>query len=202
MYIYALNKSVDEFNMQRLSTLTSDTFVIDAVDVNSKSYTMQLVKRLYTKKDSVLPASLHLAVSARVMLIINLDVEDGLVNGAVGTITYISSTKNDFQQPKYVAVKFDNGNIGKKAISKINIVLPLIAKNRVLIEPYKELISVNSCEYTRYQFPLKLSWACTIHKMQGMTVNNAVISLNGVFKEGMAYVALSRVTNIQGIIFA
>ena len=60
-------------------------------------------------------ASMHLAVSARVMLIINIDAEEGLVNGAVGTIISISTTKNDFHQPN----KSDNANIGKKSMITI-----------------------------------------------------------------------------------
>lgn len=54
----------------------------------------------------------------------------------------------------------------------------------------------------RSQFPLMLSWACTIHKVQGISLSSAVIDLGStVFEFGMAYVALSRVTSSTGLIF-
>jgi ATP-dependent exoDNAse (exonuclease V) alpha subunit len=50
------------------------------------------------------------------------------------------------------------------------------------------------------QYPLKLAWAITIHKSQGLTFNNVVIDIgNGAFAHGQTYVALSRCTSLEGI---
>jgi ATP-dependent exoDNAse (exonuclease V) alpha subunit len=55
---------------------------------------------------------------------------------------------------------------------------------------------------TRTQFPMRLAWAMTIHKSQGLTLDNAVIDLGEKdFTPGLSFVAMSRVKKISGILF-
>ena len=52
----------------------------------------------------------------------------------------------------------------------------------------------------RYQYPIVLAWAFTIHKVQGLSLDRAVMDLGkNVFAHGMAYVALSRVKSLEGV---
>ena len=64
--------------------------------------------------------------------------------------------------------------------------------------------SCNSLLTQRTQFPLRLSWACTMHKVQGLTLSQAVVSFNlekqKIFKPGLMYVALSRIRNLQELL--
>jgi hypothetical protein len=54
-------------------------------------------------------------------------------------------------------------------------------------------------KHTRLQIPLKLGWALTVHRAQGMTLSRVELMLEGAFACGQAYVALSRVTGLQGL---
>ena len=71
--------------------------------------------------------------------------------------------------------------------------------SRIKIRPGKP----SSPEIQRIQFPITLAWACTVHKVQGLTLQNVVISFNlnkqRSFNYGQVYVALSRATSLQGL---
>ena len=53
---------------------------------------------------------------------------------------------------------------------------------------------------TFHHFPIKLAWAITVHKSQGLTFERAIIDVNDAFAQGQVYVALSRLTSLDGLI--
>ena len=185
MHVYPVNCRVDEYNMNMLQKLQGDVIPVSAVDFKmGQSGTLNRRKEPYTTIKSIsLPCCVSLAVGARVVLTSNVNVHDGLVNGALGIIIHISMGRKQFGETDTVVILAEPA-------------LPDLDSRAIAIHPLEE--QINSKE-TRRQFPLKLSWACTMHKTQGMTVENIVVSLKGTFKEGMGYVALSWRTSLKGL---
>jgi len=110
----------DEYNSIRLHTLPEPQYIITATDSKKDQNTGQVTINRPKKSSETggLRESLVLAQGARVMLSSNLDVADGLVNGARGKI-------GDFQfntdgSIKTIFVKFDNPQVGIKAAAKLN----------------------------------------------------------------------------------
>jgi len=126
------------------------------------------------KSSCTSPETLSLKVGALVMFTKN-DFEAGYVNGTLGRVTGFDS---------------DDG-------------LPLVrsaAGKSFKAEPHDWSIEDNDeVVATVTQVPLRLAWAITVHKSQGMSLDAAVIDLSRVFECGQGYVALSRVRSLSGL---
>ena len=192
LHVYATNKEVNNYNKTMLDSGCSDIKTILANDFKKDRTTGKLMKMAEPTSaadtDS-LPASLSLAKGAKVMLTRNIDVADGLVNGAIGRVTDFAG--KGLATLEAIEVTFENRNVGKKAG------LECKDGNRVPIKRVED--ELRKCHTVRHQFPLKLSWACTAHKVQGMTTDKVVVNLDNIFSPGQAYVALSRVTSMKGL---
>lgn len=126
------------------------------------------------KKGCLSPECLYLKVGASVMFTKN-NSKEGFVNGTLGVVEGFSKEK------KLPLVRIRNGR-------KIEV-----ASMDWTVEENGEIRGRIS------QIPLRLAWAITVHKSQGVSLDEAVIDLSRVFEFGQGYVALSRVRRIVGI---
>ena len=193
LHIFPRNHQVDKHNSETLKLLHSDITIIDADDYK-KDRSGRMVRQEKpsggTKQD--LEKTLEVAVGARVMITRNIDVEDGLVNGTFGRIVQIvTGEKDGAVYTKMLGLELDNENAGQRYRGKTSG-----GPDHVV---YIERVEEKLKHAIRRQFPIKLAFACTIHKVQGMTTSTAVVSLKKCFEHGMAYVALSRVTSLAGM---
>jgi len=116
--------------------------------------------------------TLALCEGARVILTKNLRVEKGFVNGIMGIVRgFIWRAGADIatDQPHGVRVEFD-GEKGQPSPDA-----PEERSRCVLIFPVTSYYDFEGDECRRTQFPLKLGWAITIHKSQGLTLSRAVV---------------------------
>ncbi|XP_078333990.1 uncharacterized protein LOC111105212 [Crassostrea virginica] len=198
LHVYSTNEEVNDYNLHMLRRTCDELVEIDAQDFTRDSSSGKLTPRnkpLTKSKTDSLCSCLLLGINAKVMLTRNCNVDDGLVNGVIGNVSrFVLGKGSAANTVLAVEVIFDNRKVGNKTGKRTR------NGNLVLIERVQEDIQgQKSKSVVRHQFPLKLSWACTAHKVQGMTVKQVVVNLDRSFSAGQGYVALSRVTSKEGL---
>ena len=154
-----------------------------------------------------LPDEVTLITNEQYDLISNIDVEDGLINGAQCLIKYIeTTTKNNTTYPYIVWAQFENNDIGTNHRKKYSY---LYTQNRnrnwTPIIRIKRTFLVKDHWIHRLQFPLRQAAARSIHVSQSSTYPEIFVDLNTfstppkIFWEHMHYVAFSRVTSLSGL---
>jgi ATP-dependent exoDNAse (exonuclease V) alpha subunit len=168
--LFTHNADVDAINNAELEKIDAPKFSYCMTSDGEK----KLVESL--KKNCLAPADLILKKGALVMFVKNKFKEDKTVyvNGSMGVIV-------DFDDSGFPFVRLNSGEI----ILAIPDSWTIDDDNRVLAKIT--------------QIPLRLAWAITIHKSQGMTLDRAEIDLSRSFGYGMGYVALSRLTSLDGL---
>ena len=204
MHVYARNVHAMTRNNKMLESLDGETYICNAKDREKDTHAniADVTFSNNPNKTGNLLNVLKLKIGARVMLTTNVDVTDGLTNGAMGTVTNLIFKNNNSNAPETVLVKFDGIQVGKNAIE--HSMFRNIDKYAVPIKKVQATFPVNgktsSCQGSRIQFPLYLSWAVSIHKCQGLTLDEIVVDMSrdkGPYQKGQAYVALSRVKTLD-----
>lgn len=165
------NKEADDENKQQLDQIHTDSKLYKWIESGDKKELEELKKDCSNKVVEIL----ELKIGAQVIFVKN-NLWLGYSNGTTGKVI-------DFDNNDYPIIKLNNGKILKS------------------IQPddfYREDEFGNRLA-TIKQIPLKLAWAITIHKSQGMTLDKATVVLTKAFTAGQGYVALSRVREINDI---
>lgn len=170
------NYRADKLNQQKLAALEADLHTFHAHLEG-------------TFPESMFPTTpeLYLKQGAQVMFIKNDPSGEGqYFNGKIGWISTINKEE--------IWVQFEDGS-------------------EVLVTPYKwenkrYILDKETNEIEEEflgsfeQYPIKLAWAVTVHKSQGLTFEKAILDLSGTFAPGQLYVALSRLTSLKGLVLS
>ncbi len=167
--LFTHNIDVDTINQQKLDDLSDESVQFEA----QTSGNAMGVKSL-TASAMVLE-NLELKIGAEIMTVVNNPVA-GYVNGSRGRVVGFDELSNE----------------------------PIIAlhdrKKPLVLSRYTWEINEGQRTVAEFsQYPLRLAWAITIHKSQGMSLDEAEIDLSRSFEAGMGYVALSRLRGLEGL---
>ena len=168
------NAKADAMNQREMSKLTSPLFSYEADIVDDFPEYLYPIEKVIQLKEG-----------ARVMFIKNdISGEHLFFNGKMGTVVSLSEGE--------ITVKLDGGRV-------INVERYEWENVRYkLNETTKDIEEERLGSFTQY--PLRLAWAITIHKSQGLTFEKAILDLASVFASGQAYVAFSRLRSLDGLI--
>ncbi|MES2995875.1 MAG: DEAD/DEAH box helicase [Verrucomicrobiota bacterium] len=168
------NTQVDKWNTYQLAALDGAEMLYRAEGTGPTEEVEWLQKNLVT------PTELRIKLGARVMVTTNLPDPDRpealqAANGDLGTVTE--------WETESIAVILDSGRTVE------------MKPHQWEFDPTREGEKGGVFK----QFPLRLAWACTIHKSQGLTLDSALVDIRAAREPGQAYVAVSRVKSLAGL---
>ena len=171
--LFTHNVQVDKWNGFQLSELPGDESVLHAEQTGPEQ------QREFLNRNLLTPATLHLKPGALVSFTVN---------------------KNEPGQNEPL---FVNGQLGEVESVETDAVLVKIKTGAVIrVERFTwRYDSQDETSASFSQFPLRLAWAMTIHKAQGLSLDSAYLDIRAAREPGQAYVAVSRVRTLSGLFF-
>jgi len=178
--LYTHRENVDEINAAELRKLKTPDVIYEVYTSGPAALVDKLKKDYDVDK-------LVLKIGARVMFTKN-NMGAGYVNGTLGEVVGFENSGDT-----------DGASAGAASPAAAPIIMTF-DKKRIIASRYQWKIDEGGkVRASVAQLPLKLAWAITVHKSQGMTLDAAVIDLGRAFDRGMGYVALSRVRELRNI---
>ncbi|XP_063978978.1 ATP-dependent DNA helicase PIF1-like [Diachasmimorpha longicaudata] len=172
------------FLAEYIKSLPVDTIqLIVAMRLRNKAVKILEKAEQDDRSSAGLAKCITIKIGAKGMIRRNIDVTIGLVNGTIAVVQSISkSIMKGKEYPKAVTVKLDSGQTHD--IERMEVKFEIM----------------DGVYITRKQFPISLTYGITIHKSQGLRLPNAVMNIgHTVFSAEQSYVALSRVTTLEGV---
>ena len=169
------NNKADAINRERLTQLKTKSYFFDA------KITGEFSEYAYPNEKS-----LELKVGAQVMFIKNdMTADKRYYNGKIGVVHHIEKDIVEIKLPEEQTIIAVSPYTWENVKYKLNEATNEIAEN---------------VAGSFVQYPLKLAWAITVHKSQGLTFDKAIIDIGDAFAPGQAYVALSRLRSLEGLV--
>ena len=185
----ARNKDSILFNIQKIKELNNPIAQIHAVNSTKKAKTFS------ANKAGGLQNCIIICKNSKVMLLSNLWKEVGLTNGANGFVKYIvyDEDKAPPKLPAFILVYFPQYT-GPSFHPKEEKIVPIAPVFRKWFD--------SKVEHNRTMLPITPSYAITIHKSQGQTLDKIILNLGKQeFSSGLTYTAISRATKLENIAF-
>ena len=175
IYLTTHNKMADDINTKSLT------------NINEKSYTYTAeIEGDFPEKMYPMDEKLTLKVGGQIMFTKNdISKDKKFYNGKMGVVESLS------KEEIYVHFPDENYRIEVSKYEWNNVRYKI---NEITKEVGEEIIG------TFAHYPLKLAWAITVHKSQGLTFEKAILDIGDVFQPGQAYVALSRLRSMDGLV--
>ena len=207
LHIVCKRKECARINLERMTKIKREVISIHAIHhhATQKSYKPLIDSKEGTVASTSFINELQLKIGAKIMLIHNIDTVDCLTNGQLGQLVEVIKT-TDGKIDKLI-VKLHNTKAGKQnrqnhpalAAKHPDCVFIERVSNQYTLRKKGGVVGTTA---TVIQFPVKLAFAITSHKIQGQTIpspKTVALDTESIFEDAQAYVMLSRVQQIDQV---